>query len=81
VAGASRLLPHGNGKIRGCRFPDPPTPIGLSSRPHPCETTLASEPILDLSSLDLTRSAIPAAEIDRVLPQTGPMRMLDDVSV
>ena len=40
---------------------------------------MASEPLLDLSKLDLTRSVIPASEIDRVLPQTGPMRMLDEV--
>jgi 3-hydroxyacyl-[acyl-carrier-protein] dehydratase len=40
---------------------------------------VASEPLVDLSTLDLSRSVISAAEIDRVLPQTGPMRMLDDV--
>ena len=40
---------------------------------------VASEPLVDLSTLDLSRSVISAAEINRVLPQTGPMRMLDDV--
>ncbi len=40
---------------------------------------MASELLFDLGPLDLTQTALPASEVDRHLPQTGPMRMLDRV--
>ena len=40
---------------------------------------MASELLFDLGPIDLTQMALPSSEVDRHLPQTGPMRMLDRV--
>ena len=40
---------------------------------------MASELLFDIGPIDLTQTAMPSAEVDKYLPQTGPMRMLDRV--
>ncbi|MDA0803394.1 MAG: beta-hydroxyacyl-ACP dehydratase [Planctomycetota bacterium] len=40
---------------------------------------MASEPLFDLGSIDLSKSIMRGAEIDPYLPQCGDMRMLDRV--
>jgi 3-hydroxyacyl-[acyl-carrier-protein] dehydratase len=40
---------------------------------------LASELLFDLSKIDLNQVAMVGPQVDRYLPQTGPMRMLDQV--
>jgi len=40
---------------------------------------LASELLFDLSTIDLSAVALSSAQLDKYLPQTGPMRMLDHV--
>jgi 3-hydroxyacyl-[acyl-carrier-protein] dehydratase len=40
---------------------------------------LANELLFDLSPIDLNQVMMASSEVDRYLPQTGPMRMLDHV--
>ncbi len=40
---------------------------------------MASELLFDLSKIDLNQVAMVGPQVDRYLPQTGPMRMLDQV--
>ncbi len=40
-------------------------------------STVASEFLFDLNAIDLSATALPQEVVDRHLPQTGPMRMLD----
>ncbi len=38
---------------------------------------MANELLIDLNSIDITAVALGPAEVDKLLPQTGPMRQLD----
>lgn len=40
---------------------------------------MAAQPVVDLSSIDLTQVAMSADEVGRINPQTGDMRQLDHV--
>lgn len=41
---------------------------------------MSVEPIIDLSTIDLTQIAVTTEEIGRMNPQTGHMRQLDDIA-
>ena len=40
---------------------------------------MANELLIDLNSIDLNAVALDQATVDKLLPQTGPMRQLDHV--
>lgn len=55
-------------------------PAGLGYLPAPSRNHLvASEHLFDLNTIDLNRVDMSYEEVSKVLPQTGPMRMLDHV--
>ena len=62
----------------GGRGRNPPG-LAIFVRPHPKATDLASELFIDLDTIDHDASVLTPAQLDAVLPQTGPMRMLDQV--